>query len=209
MNGDRPTEPEDVPVPPRLAEALAALHPERVFVPPQVDEAILEQAREHLGKGRQAFRGVRPSSAAATLGDSEALSPSEALANFRISAPRDGRTPANTHTGAQGQGEWVRQMEKGRVRRRFLAPWLAAAASFAIAAWLSQTLLHHKPRGPTSIAREDINGDGRVDILDALVLSQQINRGTADRFDINGDGRVDQQDVQAVAAQAVSLEGGS
>lgn len=100
-------------------------------------------------------------------------------------------------------------MKKRLGRRWVLVPWLAAAASFAIGAWVSQTLLHHKPGGPASLAREDINGDGRVDILDALALSRQIDRGTAGRFDLNGDGRVDQQDVQAVAAHAVSLEGGS
>jgi hypothetical protein len=150
MNGDRPNEPEDVPGPPRLAAALAALHQERVFIPPQVDEAILPQAREHLGKGA------------------------------RRSA-----------------------------RRRVLAPWLAAAASLAIGAWVSQTLLLHKPDAPASLAREDINGDGRVDILDALALARKIDRGTASQFDINGDNRVDRQDVDAVAARAVKLEEGS
>ena len=48
-----------------------------------------------------------------------------------------------------------------------------------------------------------------MDILDALALAREIDRGTASQFDINRDGRVDRLDVQAVAAHAVRLEGGS
>ena len=189
MNGDRPNEPEDVPVPPRLAEALAALHKERVFVPPQVDEAILAQARAHLRAGER------------SLGQGSRLGPW----NHPLTRPAGTLSP----TGGEGTGEGARFMERRRARRRVLTPWLAAAASFALGAWVVQTLLHHNPAGPASLAREDVNGDGRVDILDALALSRQIDRGAAGRFDINGDGRVDQQDVQAVAAHAVKLEGGS
>ena len=210
MNGDRPDEPEDLPVPPRLVEALAALHPERVFVPPQVDEAILEQAREHLGT-------ARPSTNHADRDRSPVAAPPKGGCPPHVRAA-PALDPAATGDRSRSIPEWAPPersfadrggCERRRARRRALAPWLAAAASFALGAWVAQTLLHHKPGDPASLAREDVNGDGRVDILDALALSRQIDRGTAGRFDLNGDGRVDQQDVHAVAAHAVRLESGS
>jgi hypothetical protein len=53
----------------------------------------------------------------------------------------------------------------------------------------------------------DVDGNGRVDILDAFRLARQIEtRGPADqRWDLNGDGRVDKDDVDLVAAAAVRL----
>ena len=53
-------------------------------------------------------------------------------------------------TGGEGRGEGVRIVKERHASRRFLAPWLAAAASFAFGVWVSQTLLHHKPAGPAS-----------------------------------------------------------
>src|SRR6185369_1280179 len=55
--------------------------------------------------------------------------------------------------------------------------------------------------------REDINRDGRVDVLDAFALARRIETGgTLDpRWDINGDGRVDRADVNVIAARAVNL----
>jgi hypothetical protein len=57
---------------------------------------------------------------------------------------------------------------------------------------------------------EDLNRDGVVDMLDAFALARQLEPGQAPRpqLDFNGDGRVDERDVQALAAQAVSLEAG-
>jgi hypothetical protein len=56
--------------------------------------------------------------------------------------------------------------------------------------------------------REDLNRDGKVDILDAFMLAKRLH-GTpvSDRtFDINGDGVVDHRDVEIIAVHAVSLE---
>jgi len=55
--------------------------------------------------------------------------------------------------------------------------------------------------------RADIDGNGRVDILDAFRLARSIEaRGPADpTWDLNGDGRVDRDDVDLVAYAAVSL----
>ena len=89
------------------------------------------------------------------------------------------------------------------------APWMAAAAACLVAgAWLSQTLVQRSAPN-VSVAREDVTGDGRVDILDAFALARQIQSDHAQQPDLNSDGRVDQQDVEALAARAVKLEGGS
>jgi hypothetical protein len=85
--------------------------------------------------------------------------------------------------------------------------WLAAAAVVALAAVLASLLLSVR-RSPV-MAREDINRDGRVDVLDAFALARRLQQGvTTDRlFDINGDGVVNQKDINAIATRAVKLDG--
>jgi hypothetical protein len=59
-------------------------------------------------------------------------------------------------------------------------------------------------------ASQDINGDGRVDILDAMALARLLERkppALSPALDQNGDHRVDQADVAALANAAVRLEG--
>jgi len=86
--------------------------------------------------------------------------------------------------------------------------WLAAAAVVALAALIGSLLFPSKR--PASLAREDINRDGRVDVLDAFALARQLQRGgiTDQKFDFNADGVVDQKDIDAVAARAVKVEKG-
>ena len=90
-----------------------------------------------------------------------------------------------------------------RARRVRLARWgLAAAAGLAISvsAWIASR--------PATSPSGDVNGDGRVDILDALVLSRRIGEGRTQRgWDVNHDGKIDATDVDAVAMQAVRLKG--
>ena len=62
----------------------------------------------------------------------------------------------------------------------------------------------------TAAPREDVDGNSRVDILDAFALARLI-QGPADvsgEWDISGDGRVDRADVDLIAAAAVRLERG-
>jgi hypothetical protein len=56
--------------------------------------------------------------------------------------------------------------------------------------------------------REDLNGDGKVDILDAFMLAKKLQGAPSSdsRFDVNGDGVIDRRDVETIAAHAVSLE---
>ncbi len=86
--------------------------------------------------------------------------------------------------------------------------WVAAAAVVTFGAWLGS--LWFTAKSPATTAREDINQDGRVDILDAFALARRLQQGAVLRplFDFNGDGVVDQKDIDAVAARAVKLGGG-
>ena len=61
------------------------------------------------------------------------------------------------------------------------------------------------------LAREDLDGNGRVDILDAFLLARQLEQGEVNNpaWDLNGDGKVDQMDVQQAAMFAVRLNNGS
>jgi hypothetical protein len=55
--------------------------------------------------------------------------------------------------------------------------------------------------------REDLNHDGKVDILDAFLLARKL-QGTHvsdPHLDVNGDGLINRKDVEAIAAHAVSL----
>jgi hypothetical protein len=83
--------------------------------------------------------------------------------------------------------------------------WAAMAACLALIAWLVQ----RPDAGPDGgrFAPEDINHDGRVDILDAFALARKIETaGTLEpRWDINGDGRINRADVSAIADRAVTL----
>ena len=56
-------------------------------------------------------------------------------------------------------------------------------------------------------AREDLNHDGRVDILDSFALARELKNGKPlpSRFDVNGDGVVDEKDVISIATHAVEL----
>jgi len=101
--------------------------------------------------------------------------------------------------------EHLQEFERPQFGRKPWVSWAAMAACLALAFWLGERLI--RSTGHDAFAPEDINRDGRVDILDAFALARRIETGgTADlRWDINGDGRVDRADVNAIAARAVSL----
>lgn len=87
----------------------------------------------------------------------------------------------------------VRPRETG-LRRRW---WIPVAAAAALMAWLVLG-----GSGP----RADLDGDGRVDVLDAFHLARMLRDSTTSpRHDVNGDGVVDGRDVDLVVAEAVRL----
>lgn len=59
----------------------------------------------------------------------------------------------------------------------------------------------------TTLVREDLDGNGHVDILDAFLLARKLEEGIAPdaNWDLNQDGKVDQVDVQHAAMLAVRL----
>ncbi|HVQ65314.1 MAG TPA: dockerin type I domain-containing protein [Terriglobia bacterium] len=79
-------------------------------------------------------------------------------------------------------------------------PGLAAAG--LLVAFLSFMLM------PSRFAREDVNRDRNVNILDAFELARELRSGATlpARFDFNGDGIVNRADADVVAAEAVRLE---
>ncbi len=107
-----------------------------------------------------------------------------------------------------------------RPRRRLVLRWapvgaLAAAAAVIILFLFPALLMRPMPRASREAAlamkvslREDIDGSGRVDILDAFLLARHIESAAGPRndWDMNGDGTVDRTDVDMIARAAVSLE---
>jgi len=92
----------------------------------------------------------------------------------------------------------------------FLRPWLrwpsVATACLAIAG-----LAYFASRpSQQQFAREDLNRDGRVDILDAFQLARETQSGTkpGPESDLNRDGLVDRRDAELIATHAVKLEKG-
>jgi len=101
----------------------------------------------------------------------------------------------------------ARRRLRGRpvVLRRLTWVGVAAAVALTAGAWL---VLGPGPSGGPTLAREDVDGSGRVDILDAYLIARSLRAGTTDpAWDLNGDGVVDGQDVDAAAMASVRLEG--
>lgn len=102
---------------------------------------------------------------------------------------------------------WLAEVRR-QAQRRKVAGWMAMAASVVLSALVAQAVFH---RGlfaeRREYAREDLNHDGNVDILDAFQLARELKRGgTVDASrDFNRDGKVDAADVDFLAARAVSL----
>jgi len=92
-------------------------------------------------------------------------------------------------------------------RKHFFRPWLlwptVAAACIAL---LGLTYFISRPVNP-QFTREDLNRDGRVDILDAFQLAREMESGdhSASNADLNRDGIVDRRDAELIATHAVQL----
>jgi len=54
---------------------------------------------------------------------------------------------------------------------------------------------------------KDIDGNGRVNIIDAYIMDRRLMTGAAmsKKLDLNGDGRIDNKDINTIVKTAVSL----
>jgi len=104
-----------------------------------------------------------------------------------------------------------RQLSRKTGRRNW--HWAAAAAAVVLLTvgllTLSDSESPSAPPPSPALAKEDIDRDGRVDILDAFALARKIESTSQLDLteDINRDGRVDRRDVEAIAHRAVRLNG--
>ena len=115
--------------------------------------------------------------------------------------------------------EAVVHAARAHLLRRRTRPWFrlgvsgAAAAALLLMVWWNQQppppaikLASPRSSAPGVATGEDIDGSGRVDILDALTLKRLIESGNAlAHHDVDGDGAVNDQDVDRVAHTAVRL----
>ena len=110
-----------------------------------------------------------------------------------------------------------RQLARGRrvalARKWAMGGALATAVVLVVAfALIGPGLLPHRERvrlpAAPMVAREDVDRNGRVDILDAFALARRVE--SAGEFDVgwdmNDDGLVDSEDVDRVAMAAVKLD---
>ncbi len=109
-----------------------------------------------------------------------------------------------------------RQLRPEPVRKRsanWLVRWVGAGIGVLLLAVVVLQVQWHRSgsqlSGAGAFTREDINHDGRIDILDAFALARQLKAAgpTPLILDVNGDGVVDERDVTAIAARAVRLPG--
>lgn len=102
-----------------------------------------------------------------------------------------------------------------RARRRALR-WAGGAAAAAAALAVAVVLSRPHAAAPSasrehSAAQADIDGNGRIDILDAFAMARGIEARSDPRrdWDLNGDGAVDAFDVDLIAMAAVNLDRGT
>lgn len=114
------------------------------------------------------------------------------------------RTAARRH--------FLRRRRSRRIIR--LVQFSAAAAAVILLAVRVANHSAQAPPGSTAMtpppAKEDIDGNGRVNILDAFALARHVETDASPNlaWDMNGDGALDGSDIDAVAMAAVRLERG-
>lgn len=100
-----------------------------------------------------------------------------------------------------------RQLTNGRpmiARRRSKIFRLAGLSSALAAAAVVLMIRAGAPR--TALDPGDVDGNGRIDIVDAFTVARQLQQGTAlAAFDADGDGLTTQADVDLLAQRAVML----
>jgi len=109
-------------------------------------------------------------------------------------------------------------------RIRLWVRWMGSAAAVLVLCaglWLALLRDNVKPMASANRAAnalqpaspppvlEDIDHNGRVDVLDAFAVARGIKlRQTQPTWDVNGDRVIDQRDVDQIANRAVRVKGG-
>ena len=96
--------------------------------------------------------------------------------------------------------------------------WAAAAVMGVLVCVVSFNLIYKKDRPAEKILTEknspvsarlskDIDGNGRVDIIDAYLMDRRLMSGVniPKKLDLNGDGDINREDVNTIVKTAVSL----
>jgi hypothetical protein len=93
-------------------------------------------------------------------------------------------------------------------RPRHILRWTIGLAAGVAAVLTFTTWLHHPAPPKQPLARGDLNADGAVNMVDALVLARHLaaNDKTDPAWDLNHDGVIDQKDVDTLATAAVNLK---
>lgn len=106
-----------------------------------------------------------------------------------------------------GVGPALARARARHLRRRISLVLLPVAAAAALLFLFQRLGPHTREMAPELRAMaEDLDRNGRVDILDAFQLARELELGNAPRGrDVNGDGRIDREDVEYIAHLAVRL----
>jgi hypothetical protein len=97
--------------------------------------------------------------------------------------------------------------------------WAAAAVMGVLVCVVSFNLLYEKDKSAETILSKqvstvsaglskDIDGNGRIDIIDAYLLNNSLKNGsaTSKQLDMNRDGLINNEDIDDIAYTAVSLK---
>jgi len=118
--------------------------------------------------------------------------------------------PANLDRAIMNEAR--KHLSKKHSRLRF-ARWAVSAAAAAVVVFAfvhNYDDVRDVDSPGVAVSIEDIDHNGRVDILDAFVLARSLKSAKAvdQKWDVNADGVVNGKDVDAVAASAVRLKKG-
>jgi len=140
--------------------------------------------------------------------DADLEAPAKFVAALRRTQNQAVFVPPSVDAAVQAAArEHLRQAAPDRIVWVSFARWAGLAASLALLLWLASPAFK---RGTAAFAADDVNRDGRVDILDAFALARELERGAkpSPAADLNHDGVVDRRDVDAIANKAVKLAKG-